>query len=85
MHNNIISFGTFLGTLKTSWKLILGMSSEMSLFLSLFLNSCCNPLNNYMVFNDTDGLYTYTFEAEKKVCKNLKKGFFYYSSFCFLT
>lgn len=29
-------------------------------------SSCCNPLNNYMVFNDTDGLYTYTFEAEKK-------------------
>ncbi|XP_078596881.1 NEDD8-activating enzyme E1 catalytic subunit-like isoform X2 [Branchiostoma floridae x Branchiostoma japonicum] len=28
--------------------------------------SCCNPLNNYMVFNDTEGLYTYTFEAEKK-------------------
>ncbi|XP_031565141.1 NEDD8-activating enzyme E1 catalytic subunit-like [Actinia tenebrosa] len=28
--------------------------------------SCCNPLNNYMVFNDTQGLYTYTFEAEKK-------------------
>lgn len=27
--------------------------------------SCCNPLNNYVVFNDTDGLYTYTFEAEK--------------------
>lgn len=35
--------------------------------LPLFLNSCCNPLNNYMVFNDTDGLYTYTFEAERKV------------------
>lgn len=35
-----------------------------------FLNSCCNPLNNYMVFNDTDGLYTYTFEAEKKVNNN---------------
>jgi len=35
--------------------------------LSLSLNSCCNPLNNYMVFNDTDGLYTYTFEAERKV------------------
>ncbi|XP_029214426.2 NEDD8-activating enzyme E1 catalytic subunit-like isoform X1 [Acropora millepora] len=30
------------------------------------VSSCCNPLNNYMVFNDTDGLYTYTFEAEKK-------------------
>ncbi|XP_070559576.1 NEDD8-activating enzyme E1 catalytic subunit-like isoform X2 [Ptychodera flava] len=28
--------------------------------------SCSLPLNNYMVFNDTDGLYTYTFEAEKK-------------------
>lgn len=26
------------------------------------------PLNNYMVFNDVDGLYTYTFEAERKVC-----------------
>lgn len=25
-------------------------------------------LNNYMVFNDVDGLYTYTFEAERKVC-----------------
>jgi len=24
------------------------------------------PLNNYMVFNDIDGIYTYTFEAEKK-------------------
>ena len=31
-----------------------------------------------MVFNDTDGLYTYTFEAERKVCKNiiLKKDLF---------
>lgn len=28
--------------------------------------SCCNPLSNYMVFNDIDGIYTYTFEAEKK-------------------
>ncbi|XP_077863477.1 NEDD8-activating enzyme E1 catalytic subunit-like isoform X2 [Saccoglossus kowalevskii] len=28
--------------------------------------SCCMPLNNYMVFNDIDGLYTYTFEAERK-------------------
>lgn len=26
------------------------------------------PLNNYMVFNDVDGLYTYTFEAGRKVC-----------------
>lgn len=28
--------------------------------------SCCLPLNNYMNFNDTEGIYTYTFEAEKK-------------------
>eukprot|EP00731_Ephydatia_muelleri_P019641 Em0012g466a len=28
--------------------------------------SCSKPLQNYMVFNDTDGVYTYTFEAEKK-------------------
>ncbi|KAL3853182.1 hypothetical protein ACJMK2_016747 [Sinanodonta woodiana] len=28
--------------------------------------SCYLPLNNYMNFNDTEGIYTYTFEAEKK-------------------
>lgn len=28
--------------------------------------SCCTPLNNYMIFSDTDGIYTYTYEAEKK-------------------
>uniref|UniRef100_A0A1B6KC19 NEDD8-activating enzyme E1 catalytic subunit n=1 Tax=Graphocephala atropunctata TaxID=36148 RepID=A0A1B6KC19_9HEMI len=28
--------------------------------------SCCMPINNYMVFNDLDGIYTYTYEAEKK-------------------
>lgn len=28
--------------------------------------SCCMPLANYMVFNDTDGIYTYTYEAERK-------------------
>uniref|UniRef100_A0A8C7LU24 NEDD8-activating enzyme E1 catalytic subunit n=1 Tax=Oncorhynchus mykiss TaxID=8022 RepID=A0A8C7LU24_ONCMY len=45
---------------------------------SAILNSACAtevfkiassayiPLNNYMVFNDVDGLYTYTFEAERK-------------------
>jgi ubiquitin-activating enzyme E1 C len=34
-------------------------------------------LNNYMIFNDSDGIYTYTYEAEKKedciVCSNLSK------------
>ncbi|XP_047100634.1 NEDD8-activating enzyme E1 catalytic subunit [Schistocerca piceifrons] len=28
--------------------------------------SCCVPMDNYMVFNDADGIYTYTYEAEKK-------------------
>uniref|UniRef100_UPI0035900A63 NEDD8-activating enzyme E1 catalytic subunit isoform X2 n=1 Tax=Myxine glutinosa TaxID=7769 RepID=UPI0035900A63 len=28
--------------------------------------SCFKSLNNYMVFNDVDGLYTYTYEAERK-------------------
>lgn len=28
--------------------------------------SCCMPINNYMVFNDIDGIYTYTYSAEKK-------------------
>ncbi|XP_076447611.1 NEDD8-activating enzyme E1 catalytic subunit-like [Babylonia areolata] len=29
-------------------------------------SSCCQPLNNYMNFNDTEGVYTYTFEAMKR-------------------
>lgn len=29
-------------------------------------SSCCSSLNNYMVFNDIDGVYTYTYEAERK-------------------
>lgn len=29
-------------------------------------SSCCATLNNYMMFNDVDGVYTYTYEAEKK-------------------
>ncbi|XP_066996801.2 NEDD8-activating enzyme E1 catalytic subunit [Anabrus simplex] len=28
--------------------------------------SCCMPLNNYMVFNDVEGIYSYTYEAERK-------------------
>ena len=28
--------------------------------------SCANPLNNYMVFNDSNGIYTYAYEAERK-------------------
>lgn len=29
--------------------------------------SCTPHLNNYMVFNDADGVYAYTFEYERKV------------------
>ncbi|XP_073972403.1 ubiquitin-like activating enzyme 3 [Rhodnius prolixus] len=39
--------------------------------------SCCVPLDNYMVFNDVDGIYTYTYEAERKydclACSNRPK------------
>ena len=28
--------------------------------------SCCPYLNNYMVFNDVDGVYSYSFEYERK-------------------
>lgn len=28
--------------------------------------SCCPLLNNYAVFNDADGVYTFTYEAERK-------------------
>ena len=37
------------------------------LLLFYIICSAYIPLNNYMVFNDVDGLYTYTFEAERKV------------------
>lgn len=60
-------FGTILKAIN-SWELMHGiLNTLIRLFLSFSLDSCCNPLNNYMVFNDTDGLYTYTFEAERKV------------------
>lgn len=29
-------------------------------------SSCCPYLNNYMVFNDVDGVYSYSFEYERK-------------------
>lgn len=28
--------------------------------------NCYSSLNNYMIFNDVDGIYTYTYEAERK-------------------
>ncbi len=27
--------------------------------------SCANPLQNYMIFNDSDGIYTYAYEASR--------------------
>lgn len=41
--------------------------SHLSFVLLPLPNSAYVPLNNYLVFNDVDGLYTYTFEAERKV------------------
>lgn len=39
--------------------------------------SCFTYLNNYMIFNDTDGIYTYSYEAERKddclACSNVPK------------
>lgn len=38
---------------------------------------CYNPMNNYMVFSDLEGIYTYTYEAEKKedclACSNIPR------------
>ncbi|PSN35307.1 NEDD8-activating enzyme E1 catalytic subunit [Blattella germanica] len=39
--------------------------------------SCCLPLDNYMVFNNLEGVYTYTYQAERKedclVCSQVPK------------
>ena len=39
--------------------------------------SCCVPLDNYMVFNDVEGIYTYTYQPERKedclVCSEIPK------------
>ncbi|MFT7804885.1 NEDD8-activating enzyme E1 catalytic subunit isoform X1 [Arapaima gigas] len=43
---------------------IAGMLQEKQ--FSASFSSAYVPLNNYLVFNDVDGLYTYTFEADRK-------------------
>lgn len=43
------------------------MHQTISYHVTVSICSAYIPLNNYMVFNDVDGLYTYTFEAERKV------------------
>uniref|UniRef100_A0A671QRB4 NEDD8-activating enzyme E1 catalytic subunit n=1 Tax=Sinocyclocheilus anshuiensis TaxID=1608454 RepID=A0A671QRB4_9TELE len=40
--------------------------TDTLIYVCLFSFSAYIPLNNYLVFNDVDGLYTYTFEAERK-------------------
>lgn len=54
------------------------LSSQLSAFFQMNITkhqilfcSAYIPLNNYLVFNDVDGLYSYTFEAERKVCCSL--------------
>ncbi|CAG2109271.1 unnamed protein product [Medioppia subpectinata] len=41
------------------------------------VTSCAPHMKNYMIFNDSEGIYTYTYEAEKKddciVCSNVPK------------
>ena len=39
----------------------------MGVYNCICHSSCSKPLQNYMVFNDTEGVYSYTFEYEKKV------------------
>lgn len=49
--------------------ILLDLSAACATEVFKIATSCCPPLNNYMNFNDTEGVYTYTFEAEKKVVK----------------
>merc|ERR1719232_1519960 len=42
---------------------VIAAACAMEVFKLLCI--CCQPLNNYMVFNDSDGVYTYVYEQEK--------------------
>lgn len=55
---------SFIFNLNIAPRYNLAQVDEHQLF---FHYSAYIPLNNYLVFNDVDGLYTYTFEAERKV------------------
>ena len=64
------------------WVLISYIYSGSSFMISaifypigVFPYSCYSPMNNYMIFNDSQGIYTYTFEAEKKVWLFFKETF----------
>uniref|UniRef100_A0A2C9LUD4 NEDD8-activating enzyme E1 catalytic subunit n=1 Tax=Biomphalaria glabrata TaxID=6526 RepID=A0A2C9LUD4_BIOGL len=51
------------GVVKRIMPAVASTNAVISVYAIRF--SCCLPLNNYMNFNDTKGVYTYTFEAEK--------------------
>jgi len=41
------------------------IAAAMALETFKVVTSCANPLKNYMVFNQADGIYTYSYEAER--------------------
>jgi len=41
------------------------IAASMALEAFKITTSCANPLQNYMVFNQADGIYTYAYEAER--------------------
>ncbi len=41
------------------------IASVCALEVFKMATSCADPLNNYMVYNDSEGIYTYAYEAEK--------------------
>lgn len=41
------------------------IAAAMALEAFKLATSCANPLQNYMVFNQTDSIYTYAYEAER--------------------
>ena len=49
------------------FKLATRFATVLLLFFFLYNISCSVPMQNYMVFNDVDGVYTFTFEYERKV------------------
>uniref|UniRef100_A0A8C5R5W2 NEDD8-activating enzyme E1 catalytic subunit n=1 Tax=Leptobrachium leishanense TaxID=445787 RepID=A0A8C5R5W2_9ANUR len=53
---------SFDGIIKTFYFFLAACATEVFKIAT----SAYIPLNNYLVFNDVDGLYTYTFEAERK-------------------
>jgi len=55
------------------------IAAAMALETFKCVTSCANPLKNYMVFNQADGIYTYAYEAERNpdcvVCNQRAKPF----------